>query len=284
MPGFVTRLTDGCRRAWSHVPLALVPIVFALLNTNKLDAVLAFDGGHVGVKFGFPFTVVTIWQFVSVPSSGVTVSTGVPLESLPLAAVAVPVLLVVRATLTAGYFGSIRNAIDDEPYDFLDNCRQHFWPFLVLTAVPFLAFLPLAIGAIGASGRPGGVGGPGVALILLALVGFVVAGYLFYATPYLIVLREVGVIEAARHSYSLALTGGPYFTYALGFAVFVLGVSPIATALVVNLPAVGLPIGILGGGFLGLAANVTTMRFVADVDPGSSVASSWETEAPGPST
>jgi len=76
-------------------------------------------------------------------------------------------------------------------------------------------------------------------------------------------------------STSRAPLFGPYVAYALGYLGFVLVVSPVATALVVNAPVVGLPVGILGGGVVGLAANITTMRFVPDLDPASSVAASW---------
>jgi hypothetical protein len=115
-----------------------------------------------------------------------------------------------------------------------------------------------------------------VLVVLPALIVFLVAAYLFYATPYLVVLRDAGVVDAARQSYALATRGGPYAAFAAGFALFVLAVSPVATGLVVNLPVVGLPVGILGGSYLGLAANVATMRFLADLDPGASVAVSWE--------
>lgn len=279
MPGFTTRLADGWQRARMHLRLALVPIVLALLNTNKIATVLGFQGGHIGFKIGLPLSVVTIWQFVSVPNTGVAVNTGVPLDMLPFAIVTVPMLLVVQAALTAGYFGSIRSVLDDESYEFTNQCRQYFVPFLVLTIIPFLLFLPPALGIVGADVATGGFGAGTIILLLVALFGFLIATYLFYATPYLIVLRNEGVVDAARQSYTLAIQGGPYFAYAAGFALFVLGVSPIATALVVNIPILGLPIGLVGGGILGLTANIATMRFVADVDPGSSVGVSWAAAA-----
>ena len=277
MPKFTTRLTDGWERALQHLPLAGIPILFALFNTNKLLAILRFDGGHIGFKFGLPVSVITVWQFVSVPNSGVNVNTGLPIEFLPVAIVTVPALLVVQAVLTAGYFGSIRNSLYGEPYAFVLNCKRHFIPFLIITSLPTLLLLPLAAGVIGTSAVTGGFGGTTFVILLVAIVGFLILGYLFYPVPYLIVLHQIGVVVAAQRSYALATQGGPYVAYTTGFALFVLGVSPIATALVVNVPVIGLAIGIIGGGVLGLAANMMTMRFIADIDFKSETGLDWDT-------
>lgn len=270
MPGFVTRLEAGMERAREHLVLTAVPIVFALLNTNKILAVVGFDGGHIGFKFGFPLSVITVWQFVSVPNSGVTVNTGLPIEMLPVAVVTVPMLIGLQALLQAGYFGSLKNALLGEPYEFVQQCRQYFGPFLIVTAVPYLALLPLAFGIFGVGSLTGNVGGAALLFVLPAMVLYLGAAYLFYPTPYLIVLRGNGLIDAARQSYALAIQGGPYVTYTIGFALFVFGVSPFATGFVVNVPVLGLPVGILAGSVLGLGANFTTMRFVADLDPAAS--------------
>jgi len=282
MPGFTTRLSSGLFRASEHLVLALVPVLFALLDTNKMLAITSFDGGHVGVRLGVPFPVVTVWQFVSVPQSGATVETGIPVEALPLAAVTVPVLLVVQAAVTAGYYGSLGNALDGAPYDFVGNSRRYLLPFLVLTALPFLFVLPLALGVLGDVGPTGRSSAAALALVVPAAVLVLVAAYLFYGTPYLLVLRDTGLLDAARASYSLATAGGPYPAYTAGFALFVLLVSPVATAIVVNVPLVGLPVGILAGGVLGLAANFATMRFFADLDPASSVDRTWDDEPATP--
>ena len=254
MPDFTTRLSAGLECAADHLALALVPVLFALLDTNKILAITSFDGGHVGFRIGIPFSVVTVWQFVSVPQSGVNVEPGVPIEALPLAVVTVPALLVVQAAVAAGYFGSLRNALAGAPYDFLGHARRYFLPFLVLTLVPFLFVLPLALGVFGIGRLTGSLGTAALALVVPAAV-------------LLLVLRDTELLDAARGSYSLAIAGGPYLAYAAGYAVFVLLVSPVATAVVVNLLLVGVPLGVLAGGFVGLGVNLATMRFLADVDP-----------------
>lgn len=279
MPGFITRLSSGLNRASEHLPLAVVPVLFALLNTRKIMAITSFDGGHIGFKIGVPLSVVTIWQFVSVPRSGVAVNTGLPIELLPFAVLTVPVLLVFQAILVAGYFGAIRNALLGASYDFIQNSRRYFIPFLAMTLLPFLALFPFAAGLFGVGALTDSLGGAALLVVLPAVVLFLVVAYLFYGTPYLLVLRDAGLVDAARRSYSLAMQGGAYAAYAGGFALFVLLISPVATGFVVNVPLIGLPIGILGGSVLGLGANFATMRFFADLDPTSSVNIAWTVES-----
>lgn len=82
----------------------------------------------------------------------------------------------------------------------------------------------------------------------------------------------------------LAVNGGPYVTYTLGYMGTVLIVSPFASVLVVSTPLVGLPVGVVAGGLLGLALNITTMRFVADIDPESPSAGEWAGQHAGDRT
>jgi hypothetical protein len=112
--------------------------------------------------------------------------------------------------------------------------------------------------------------------LFLAFPVFLLLAYLFYATPYLVVLRGTGLLEAARASYELATDGGACRSYFLGFGPFVLLVSPIASAIVVNVPGPGLLFGLVAGAVLGLAGNVATVRFVADIDPIGPAVGRWD--------
>lgn len=260
MPGIQARLADGWDRALEHPPLWSVPAVTALLATDKIGRILAFEGGHVGVRLALPVDVVDLWAFVSVPADGASLWLSMPTGS-PVALVAVPVAVVVRAALGAGYFGSIREAAETGEYDFVANARRHFAPFLLYAFLPVLALLPLVVVV---EGRGTQAVLPFVVLLLPLVL---VLSYLFYATPYLVVLRETDLVTAARASYGFAVDGGPYARYAAGFAGFVLAASLVLTAVVVNLGAVGIVLGIGLGAPLGLACNAATMRFVADIDP-----------------
>lgn len=258
--GFGARLADGWTRGLAHPALALVPLVTALLDVERIGAVLAHEGVHFGFQVGLPVAVVDLWQFVGVPNRGVGVNVGGPVDP-PLALAVVPVAVAARAALAAGYFGGIRGALETGSPDFPAGVRGYFLPFLLFTAVPVALLLPLAL--VARSGDTRAL----LPLVVVLLPAVFVASYLFYATPYLVVLRETGLVAAARASLDLALDGGAYLRFALGYAVFVLVVSAAATAVVVNLGAVGVAVGAAAAAPLGLAANVATMRLVADVDP-----------------
>lgn len=272
MPTFTARLADGWKKAGDHISLILVPILLAVMQTDSIRQVLTYDGAHIGIKFGVPASVVTIWQFVSLPGSGVTANVGLPL-SAPFAVVVIPGVLVLRAGLSAGYFGTIAAELLGRHEGFAMSVLAYFVPFLVITALPYVILVPLALGLLGFGSL--GEGGAIVGAVFFLIPAFVAAGYLFWATPYLVVLRRTGFLTAARGSYQLAVDGGPYLSYTVGYLGLVLLVSAVATAVVVNVSAVGLLIGIVGGGFLGLVLNITTMRFVADIDPQCPTAGEW---------
>ena len=67
--------------------------------------------------------------------------------------------------------------------------------------------------------------------------------YLFYATPYLLVVADASVGEALGWSYEWALAGGSYFTYGAAYLLAVAAASLVGTAVVVNLGALGIGLG-----------------------------------------
>lgn len=281
MPTFTTRLADGWVRALDNLPLVLVPTLLAFIQTDSLRAVLAHEGFHLGFKLGLPASVVTVWQFVDPPSTGASVNTGLPL-SVPFTVVLIPVAILLRASLSAGYFGVISARLVGRDDSFRASVRDSFLPFLAMVTLPYLVIGPLSLGLFGFGSL--GSGGSLVGIVTVLLPLFLAVGYLFWATPYLIVLRQTGLLAAARGSYALADNGGPYVTYTLGYMGTVLIVSPFASVLVVSTPLGGLPVGVVAGGLLGLALNITTMRFVADIDPESPSAGEWADRRAGDRT
>lgn len=276
MPSVPTRLGAGVERAVENLPLAVVPLVVSLLQVDKIQRILASDGIHVGIKFGLPFPVLTVWQFVSLPGEGVAMSAGLPVGggTTPVSILAGLAGILVTAVLSAGYFGSLVDALAGRQYAFASHVRDHFVSFLVITVAPIVAFAPIALVVM--------LGTPGAAavVVVVGLLVVFVLGYLFYATPYLLVLRETSLLDAAEASVAFAKDGGPYARYFVGFVLVVVLVSPIATAVVVNVPVIGMVIGVPAGAVAGLAGNIATARFVADIDPESPDFGEWPGDDP----
>lgn len=258
-------LRDGWRQAiGSLAALAVVPAVTALLSVgNVLRVVGAEVDFHAGIQFGLPAPIVDVWAFVSLPNPAIDLvgpSSGL-VAPFGVAAVAV----VVQGVLAAGYLGSVREGLATGSYDFLANVRRYLVPILAYTAIPGLlgvALLAASSGAITAT-EVGGTLAPVV--VLLAVIALPV-GYLVFATPYLVVLRDCGLVEALRASVGHALSSGAYLRYAIGYALVVGGLSVPTTLLVVNARLVGVLVGTVAAAPIGLAATVATTRFLADLD------------------
>jgi hypothetical protein len=103
----------------------------------------------------------------------------------------------------------------------------------------------------------------------LAIPLSLLLGYLFYATPFLIVLRDDDLLPAPRRSYALATEGGPHLRFAADYCGLVVAGSLPATPVVATLGVVGVVLGAVAVAQLSLALAFATTRVVADVDPAS---------------
>jgi hypothetical protein len=251
---FVARVEHGWQRSLEHLPLAVVPLISSLLAVDNVRRVLEFRGAHFGLTLRFPTALPDLWSFVSVPSEGPGVHVSLNLFLLP-------VLILVQSVLVAGLLGSVFEILRTGEYDFPANAKRYFAPVLVYEAlvgvVSFTAF-----GVAVATGP----------LALLLVPAFLVLSYLFYATPYLLVVADDPVGEALARSLEWALAGGPYFAYGAGYLLFVAVVSVVGTAVVVNLGAVGILLGAVVSAPVGLALTFATTGFVAQLADDAGVA------------
>ncbi|WP_115862632.1 hypothetical protein [Halorussus litoreus] len=247
---FETRLTEGWEYALRHLELAVVPLLSSLLALDNVRAVLDFRGIHMGLTFRFPGALPDLWTFVSVPSQGSGVHVSPTLF-------AIPVLILVRGVLVAGLIGSAREVIRTGEYDFAANAREYFVPVVLFVALVHVAGLVTVSAGI--------LTFPSTLLLLLSFPLFILLSYLFYATPYLLVVGDLGVEEGLARSLEWALDGGPYFGYAAGYLLFVAAASLVGTALVVNLGALGILVGAIASAPVALALTFATTGFVADL-------------------
>ncbi len=257
MPSFGSRLSDGVDRLSEHGlwQYALVPLLLAALNGRQVRNVLGSQYDfHVGISFGIPIPVTDAWAFVSTP----TPSGGLQVGPTALAGIALfAIAIVLQGLLLAGYLGGLSRGVRGEAPEFVAAVGNYWLSFLGFAVVLLTMFLPPALLALGPIALRG--------LLVLWLLVFVVGGYLLYAAPYLIVLHDVSLRRALGWSVSLATDGGAYLRFAAAYAVSVLLVSVPATLVVVNVPIIGVPLGVVGLAPVGLVFDTATLVFVGDL-------------------
>ncbi|SNZ16341.1 hypothetical protein SAMN06269185_2766 [Natronoarchaeum philippinense] len=269
MSEFSDRLGTGVASLRDLVPLAALPVVLSVLDFDAIRNVLAFDGVHVGLKFGIPVPIVDLWSVVDPPNAGVTGGTTYQWEAGTTDLLAVAggggsalvaaigfafVGFLVEGMLAAGYLGSVHEYLTTGQYGFVANVRRYAVPIVglyLLGLAAFLAAVPVLL-----------VAPP---LIIPGAIVFLAAIFLLWATPYLIVVRDCSLREGLVRSYRLAAAGGPHFRFTLTYLLAVLALSFPASLVVANAGAVGLLVGLAAIGPLGLTLNVAVMDFVLDL-------------------
>jgi hypothetical protein len=167
------------------------------------------------------------------------------------------VAVVLQGIVLAGYLGGLARRLRGEPAQLGDAFSTYFIRFLGFTVVLLAIFLPPVLFTIAARSL--------APLVLLWMLVFFAGGYLCYAAPYLVVLHDIPLREALSRSVSLALDGGAYFRYAVGYAFVLLLLSIPATLVVANVPVLGVVLGIVGLAPVGLVFDTATLVFVADI-------------------
>lgn len=253
---FSTLVSEAFERCENNLELAAIPFVSALLQVHEIRAVLVDPADfRLGISFAVPMPIVDVWAFTSGGGSGVSVTTPEP----PFLFV-FPVVVLVEAALMAVYVGSLDDVIRTGSYDVGANLRTYFVQFLtfnVLLAAAFIGVVGIGLGTVLA----GGVGA-GFLLLVFVLVGGVVLSYLFYAAPFLFVVEGLGVLNAFRRSYDLALDGGDYASFWLKHLGVGVLVSVPITILVYNVPLLGILLGAAIAAPVGMGFTGATLLFL----------------------
>jgi hypothetical protein len=252
MVSIVALLSRAAERVDSLLPLAVVPFVLAALSFDKFGRIVAANADfRFGITFGFPTTVSSSWAFVNVPQPS-------PGPTLPAGGVGGTVLVllavtVLSAALGAGYLGSLRREFAGVERSFLQDSRAYFGPFLGFELVHLALVLAGLLAALVA-----------VPLGLLVLPLLFAFAYLFYATPYLVVVDGIDLPSAFRRSYEYATSGGKYASFFVQYLVGVGLVSVVATPLFSN-SVIGGAIGVVVLAPVALLFDAATMLFVHDL-------------------
>ena len=119
-------------------------------------------------------------------------------------------------------------------------------------------------------------------LVILVVPALLFVGYLFFGAPYLVVAEDRALVPALERSYELAVAGGPYFGFAVGFLLLGTAISIVASLVVLNLGLVGVLVGSVVAAPAGVVFGGATMAMVLDVGRGSTADAAGTTGGRGP--
>jgi hypothetical protein len=242
---FLELLADSWRRRRPVEALVVVPLVNAFLQYGNVERVLAFDGVRFGVQFPFPAPLLTAWSFASVPQVG---------DGLRIVGPAwlFPVAVALEAVLVAGYLGSLDEGFHTGSYDFAANVVSYVVPLFAYTVLANAVVL--GVGLLGLR--------VGVLALAVAIPTLLTLGYLFWATPFLVVVEDRGFLTALQRSATLAAGGGEYAEFFLKHLLVGAVVSVAVTPVMVNAGVAGVVIGAVVGAPIAFTFTLATLRFL----------------------
>lgn len=237
--------------------LALVPLLTGLSRWTDVLKTASRSGTRVGIHFGMPYPPADLWTFVDEPRTSVrtvgmdghTVDASVLVDLLAIGVV----VLVVRSLLVAGYLGSIDQFLEESRYEFFENVLTYGVRILAFQAVVFAAILALV--------------GTGLVdtVLLLALFPFVlVLAYVFYLTPYLIVVEDRRTVDAFRRSAILTTDRISAAVFFVLYAILVAGIS-VPLSVVVNAGLLGVVLAAVVASGAGHVLTTFAVLFARDL-------------------
>jgi hypothetical protein len=219
MVSFTALLDEAADRLDGLLLFALVPLVVSLANPTNFGKIARSTADfRLGVSFGFPTTIATSWNFLSLPADGIspTVPPDALLSFVPVAGVGT----LLTATLGTVYLGSLDSELRGRAPEPIADLRTHLPALLGFELLRLVGVLAVALAAAASLGLAVGL-----------LLGGLVLIYLFYPVPYLVVATGAGLGRALRRSYRLTSRGGEYGSFFVRYLLAVGGVSLAATPL-----------------------------------------------------
>lgn len=197
--------------------LAVVPFLTSLLRWRDVEAVASDSSTVYSVTFGTPHPFLDLWTFVNAPTPETGDAVGTADFPLLVAAgfgllfvASLVGFVVVSGLLLAGYLGSIDEGGDGGEFDFLGNVISYGRSLVGYQALS----LGVVVGLVLAAGAV-------PAMAPLVFVAVFVLAYLFYLTPYLVVVRDRGLVVALRESFGIVTSRLEPVVAFVGFTVCV---------------------------------------------------------------
>lgn len=252
-------LSESVSVAGRLAVLALVPLVTSLARGHDVVALATRPGRHYNVSFGFPHPLAGLWTFVDPPSpaGGDVVSVDLPVVVdagvVASAAASAAVFLVGAGLLMAGYVGSINQYLEEGRFEFLENVRVYGRRMVGFQAAVLAASVALVLPVIAAP-----------PLFVVSVVAMLALAFLFFLAPYLVVVSDLGLLEAFERSPELATgRGEPIAFFAVYALVVAAGSFPLSAAVNGGFPGVLLAALLASGA--GLVLTTFTVRFVREL-------------------
>ena len=249
--GVLNYFSGGLNLAKKAIILSLINIAFSLIDVDAISQALGFRGFHIGFKLSLPSIIVDLWDLVSLPGKGgfsigaYSLVTG---AMSPITAAVISLMVMfLMATVSYVYLRYLTvKAIGVEVRPNYARILDLFVFELLVVAIALLG-IPLAVISVFLGG---------VVYMVLMLIIY----YFIYATPFLIVIYDKGVVESLKQSRQLAREL-EYFSYTLVYILITVVLSSIFTVLVVDAKMVGLLISLplIGAVGLWLATSTTLM-------------------------
>ncbi|NGM68759.1 hypothetical protein G6M89_07005 [Natronolimnobius sp. AArcel1] len=309
-PRHVSRASD---RFGSLLPFVIVPFVLSLFPLEQFMRTLEPRRGvSINLELQFPSPILDLWSFIDAPEPVTSMTVGEPtspgtpgsdpfatgtgpgssseftidtpfesvvmpaqsfgLEIFGWIALLIAIYGVIGAAITAGYLGGIDRRLRGERAAPL-TCIAQFAPRMLLYYAVFFGAMLLALPILLIA----------PSLLLLAIPLLILIGYLFYAVPFLLIVDDAGVLESFRRSYSFALSGGPYLSFAL-WHVVVTGICSLVLSVLASGGGVGVLIALIVVVPLSLILTGATVSFCQELvdddssepDTGTRDAQSWQ--------
>lgn len=165
---------------------------------------------------------------------------------VPLVTALLAAYLVVSGALTAGYFGSIAEALETGAFDFAANVQRYALRMIALETLVLVAFAALLAPIVAIPPL----------LVVVVLLGFA-AAYFLFPTTYLVVLEDRPVLDAMGRAVDLVQARQP-----IGFVLQValtVGACSILLSTLARSSVPGAVTAAILAAPLGLAPNVAVM-------------------------
>jgi len=228
--------------------LILINIILSFLNFSEIIRVITFRGIHFGLKITFPTSIHVLWDFVSTPLTKSIYTGGFIGIILSITT------LLLSALLAGGYIGVILRELNlKKPMKFIEYSVRYFPHILVYEVLIYALSLLLSFSLFISS-----------VIFISTIFLFFILIYFIYATPFIIVIKDLSMINALRESMYLA-TKKSYIIYTLLYVSITLVISIPITLITVNLNILGIIIGSIIASIPSLILTIATTLMVIDI-------------------